>query len=292
MAGNGRNAVADSLLSYNSSMNLDTVLPLLAENPDAAVDLAEVALLIARDEYPQLDVEAELAEVAAMAREVKPRLRGPLSVQVDALCRYLFHEQGFCGNQRDYYDPRNSYLNDVLSRRTGLPITLSVVAIAVGTRAGLEVAGVGLPGHFIAKAVQRGQTILFDPFHGGQLLSLAECEALVEQVTGVSFEANTAALASASPGYVVQRMLTNLKGVYLQLRDYARVARVIDRLWQLCPDDPTQRRDLGVALLQAGRPGPAIDHLRAYVGGDPPPVDGGTIRELLQQAEGAVARWN
>ncbi|MFO0930131.1 MAG: transglutaminase-like domain-containing protein [Gemmataceae bacterium] len=273
-------------------MNLDTVLPLLAENPDAAVDLAEVALLIARDEYPQLDVEAELAEVAAMAREVKPRLRGPLSVQVDALCRYLFHEQGFCGNQRDYYDPRNSYLNDVLSRRTGLPITLSVVAIAVGTRAGLEVAGVGLPGHFIAKAVQRGQTILFDPFHGGQLLSLPDCEALVERVTGVPFEANTAALAAASPGYVVQRMLTNLKGVYLQLRDYARVARVIDRLWQLCPDDPTQRRDLGVALLQAGRPGPAIDHLRAYVGGDPPPVDGGTIRELLQQAEGAVARWN
>lgn len=280
------------MLSYNSCMDLDTVLPLLAENPQAPLDLAEVALLIARDEYPQLDVEGELAEVAAMAREVKPRLRGPLSAQVEALCRYLFHEQGFHGNQRDYYDPRNSYLSDVLARRTGLPIALSVVAIAVGTRAGLEVAGVGLPGHFIAKAMQRGQTILFDPFHAGQVLTVQDCEALVEQVSGVPFTATADALAAASPGYIVQRMLTNLKGSYLQLRDFPRAARVIERLWQLCPDDPSQRRDLGVALLQAGRPGLAIDHLRAYVAAEPPPVDRLSIRELLQQAEAAVARWN
>src|SRR2546421_3705539 len=131
-------------------MNLDTALQLLSETPAAPFDLAELALLIARDEYPSLDVEAELLELAAMAHELRPRLRGRLAARVAALSRYLFHEQGFEGDRRDYYDPRNSYLNDVLIRRVGLPISLSILAIGVGTRAGLEVCGVGLPGHFVA----------------------------------------------------------------------------------------------------------------------------------------------
>src|SRR5262245_28993026 len=137
-------------------MDLDTALPLLAGDPAAPLDLAELAFALARDEYPHLDVESEVAELAALAHELKPRLRGGLRARVEVLCRYLFHEVGLEGNTRDYYDPRNSYLNDVLTRRLGLPITLSVVAVAVGSRAGLSVAGVGLPGHFIAKAFERG----------------------------------------------------------------------------------------------------------------------------------------
>jgi len=273
-------------------MDLDTALPLLAGDPAAPLDLAEVALALARDEYPNLDVESELAELACMAREVKPRLRGGLAARVEALARYLFHEQGFAGNERDYYDPRNSYLNEVLERRVGLPITLSVVAVAVGTRAGLEVAGVGLPGHFIAKAVERGQEVLFDPFHGGRVLSVADCEALVEQVLGARYELGPEALAAVPVGHVVARMLTNLKGSYLRRRDFPRAARVISRLRQLSPGDLAQRRDLGAVLLQAGRPGPAIDHLEAYLACEPPPEDGRSVRELLMQARGEVARWN
>lgn len=273
-------------------MELDTVLPLLAANPNAPLDLAEVALLVARDEYPQLDVEAELAEIAGLAREVKPRLRGGLSVQVEALVRYLFHEQGFTGNERDYYDPRNSYLNDVLARRTGLPITLSILTMAIAGRAGLEVTGVGLPGHFIAKAVQRDQVVLFDPFHAGRILTLSECEMLVHTVVGAPFHATPDTLLSASPGYILQRLLTNLKGVYLRKSDHVRCARVTGRLCQLCPGDRTQQRDLGTALLQAGRPGEAINPFRAYLAADPPPVDGQGIRELLEQAEAEVSRWN
>src|SRR5207245_2321666 len=124
----------------------------------------ELALGLARDEYPDLDVEAYLSELAGMAHEAARYLRGGLEARVTGLCRYLFHEMGFRGNQQDYYDPRNSYLNQVLDRRTGIPIALSVVAMAVGNRAGLEVVGVGLPGHFVVKAVADGQEILFDPF--------------------------------------------------------------------------------------------------------------------------------
>src|SRR5262245_13708306 len=121
-------------------MDLDHTLNLLARAPSAALDLAEVALALARDEYAALDVAASLAD------EVRPRLLGALPVQVEALCRFLFHEKGFRGNTEEYYDARNSYLNEVLARRTGIPLTLSLVAMAVGGRAGLAVEGVGLPG--------------------------------------------------------------------------------------------------------------------------------------------------
>lgn len=273
-------------------MNLDTALDQLADDPQAPFDLAELALLLARDEYPNLDVEGELAELAGLAHELKPRLRGGLQARVEALGRYLFHDLGFEGNTRDYYDPRNSYLNDVLARRTGLPITLSVVAIAIGSRAGLSLAGVGLPGHFIAKATDRGQEVYFDPFHGGRVLSVAECETLVEEVAGISFQATPDALGGVALGHIALRMLTNLKGSYLRMRDFPRAARVIGRIRQLTPDDVMQRRDLGAVLLQAGQPGPAIDHLEAYLRLEPPPEDGRSVRELLMQAKGEVARWN
>src|SRR5438270_70784 len=105
-------------------MDLDRALALLAHEPDGRLDIAELSLLLARDEYPFLDVEGALAEIEAMAHEAKPYVRGGLEARVQGLCRYLFHEMGFHGDSQDYYDPRNSYLNEVLDRRTGIPITL------------------------------------------------------------------------------------------------------------------------------------------------------------------------
>jgi regulator of sirC expression with transglutaminase-like and TPR domain len=273
-------------------MELETALTLLARDPAAPLDLAEVALLLAGDEYPALDVEAYLGEVAGMAHEARAHLRGPAEAQAAGLCRYLFHDMGFRGNDSDYYDARNSYLNEVLDRRTGIPITLSAVAMAVGCRAGLEVVGVGLPGHFVAKAVAGGREVLFDPFHGGRLLTPAECERLVEQVTGQPFTATRASLQAVPLGLIVLRMLTNLKGVYLRGGDFRRAARVIGRLSQLAPGDPLQRRDLGATLLRAGQPGQAIGHLEAYLAGVPAAEDAAAVRQLLDQARAAVARWN
>jgi regulator of sirC expression with transglutaminase-like and TPR domain len=211
---------------------------------------------------------------------------------VAALARYLFHEQGFEGNERDYYDPRNSYLNEVLIHRSGLPISLSILAMAVAGRAGLTVVGVGLPGHFIAKAILDEQEVLFDPYHGGRTLTPAQCEALVEEVVGTRFTATPEALAAVPPGHIVLRVLTNLKGAYLRRRDFPRASRIIRRLRRLRPDDVSQRRDLGAALLQSGRAGAAIDELEAYLGGEPPPEDARSVRELLTQAQSEVARWN
>src|ERR1019366_888923 len=242
------------------ALKLTTALQALARDPSAPLDLAEIALLLARDEFPNLDVEAHLNELAAMAHEVQPYLRGHLAHQIQGLCRYLFHEMGFRGNPREYYDPRNSYINQVLERRTGIPITLSAVTMAVGERAGLNLVGVGLPGHFIVKAVDNDQEVLIDPFHGGRILSRDDCENLVHQATGVAFEATALALQPLPLGLIVLRMLGNLKSIYAKVEDWPRSIRVMERLRLLSPQDVVLRRDLGLCQLREGHPGKAIDH--------------------------------
>lgn len=273
-------------------MNLDEALGKLADDPAAPLDLAELALSLARDEYPALDVEAYLGELAGMAREARSYLRGSPEARVEGLCRYLFHEMGFRGNAKDYYNPRNSYLNDVLDRRTGIPISLSIVAMAVAKRAGLTVHGVGLPGHFVARAEVGGRCVLFDPFHGGRRLQPGDCEIVVRQVTGMTFQATPETLRPVPVGCVLQRMLMNLKGIYLRTGDYDRAVRVIERLRQLTPNDPLHLRDLGASLLQAGWHGRAIDHLSAYLSACPKAEDIESVRGLLEHARGEIARWN
>src|ERR1041385_1677216 len=204
---------------------LDAALEILARDPAAPLDLAEVALLLARDEFPNLDVEAHLNELNAMAHEAQPYLRGHLAHQVQGLCRYLFHEMGYRGNTRDYYDPRNSYLNAVMERRLGIPLTLSAITMAVGQRAGLTIAGVGLPGHFIVKAIDPRQEILIDPFHGGRVLSASDCENLIQQVTGGKIDVSALALGVAPIGTIVVRMLNNLKAIYFKKQDWTRSIR-------------------------------------------------------------------
>src|SRR3982074_3705936 len=119
-------------------MNLDDTLEHLSRTPEAPLDVGEIALWLAKDEFPQLDVDAHLGELAAMAHEAGRYIHGDLATQVTGLCRYLFHDMGFHGNVKEYYDPRNSYLNQVLERRTGIPITLAALTMAGGRPAGLD----------------------------------------------------------------------------------------------------------------------------------------------------------
>jgi len=273
-------------------MNLETALTALARDPSAPLDLARVCLLLARDENPFLDIDGYLSELDSMAHEVRQQMKGPLSSRLACLIRYLFHDQGFHGNTKEYYDPRNSYLNEVMDRRLGLPITLSVVAMAVGQRAGLAIDGVALPGHFIARAVEGDQERLFDPFHGGRVLTRKQCAELVEQTTGVPLPAGPQAFESATLGAIVLRMLSNLKGVYLGQGDFGRAISVIERLCLLTPNDPLQKRDLGASLLRDDQPGRAIAPLKAYLTAVPGAPDLADVQRLLTEARSSVARWN
>ncbi|MFO0847251.1 MAG: transglutaminase-like domain-containing protein [Gemmataceae bacterium] len=275
-------------------MDLDATLARLAADPAAPVDVFALNLHLAADEYPDLDIPLYLSRADALADAVAPRVDAAdtLDAKVAELCHFLFDERGYAGNDDEYYDPRNSYLNDVLDRRLGIPISLSVLAAAVGERCGLDVVGVALPGHFVAKATDADGEVIFDPFHGGRFLDRAACGALVEAVTGEPFAADDAALSAAPAGAVAVRMLSNLKGAYLRQADFPRAARVTERLVQLLPADFGQRRDLGVTLVHAGRPGKALDHLRAYLDAHPANEDAKDVAEMLRLASKEVARWN
>jgi regulator of sirC expression with transglutaminase-like and TPR domain len=273
-------------------MELDAALDRLATEPAAPLDVAELALQLAQDEFPDLDVAAYGAKFDDLAVQASPHLAGDLEQRVGGLSHFLFDDLRFRGNVQNYYDPANSYLNRVLDRRLGLPITLSVVTMAVGGRAGLTVQGIGLPGHFVVKATDGPHEVIFDPFHGGQVLSPCDCELLVQQVTGQPFAATREALEPIPPGLLVRRMLTNLKSVYLKQKDFARAARTVGRIRQLAPDDPIERRDHGICLLHAGQPGRAIDLLTGYLAVAPHSPDAKKVNGLLKRAKVEVARWN
>lgn len=273
-------------------MNLDHVFAELSRDPDADHDLAAVALELAREEYPSLDVAGYLDQLRNLARDARSHIGGDLREQAVGLCRYLFHEVGFHGNAKEYYDPRNSYLSDVLDRLTGIPITLSLVTIAVGRRLGLPLEGLGLPGHFVVQCRATDPHLYIDPFHGGRLLTVDQCEALVARVTGDAAALGPVDFLPVPPGLFLQRMLNNLRGIYLRADESRRAARILARLHQLTPTDVHVRRDLGLCLVRIRQPGPAIDHLATYLAAVPEADDVEKVRFLLQAARRDVGRWN
>jgi regulator of sirC expression with transglutaminase-like and TPR domain len=166
------------------------------------------------------------------------------------------------------------------------------VTIAIGRRVGLPLAGVGLPGHFIVQCQSATPMLFIDPFHGGRQVTLDQCQAMVARVTGVNVPISAVDLWPVPPGPFVQRMLNNLRGVYLKADDPRRAARILSRLHQLNPSDAQVRRDLGVCLFRTQRLGPAIDHLSGYVNAAPDAEDAESINALLQRAKREVGRWN
>jgi regulator of sirC expression with transglutaminase-like and TPR domain len=214
---------------------------------DGSFDLAEAALLIAHEEYPDLDVSGYLSRLDLMGAELRERLLEEPRPEraVMALNRYLFHEQGFKGNTSEYYDPRNSYLNDVLDRRIGIPITLSTVYIEVASRAGLEVEGVGLPGHFIVRVHTPVRGLLIDPFHCGALLSEQECQDRLDRIFGGNVKMEARHLVRCERKAMLERMLQNLKSIYLKQGDLVRALRVVEQLLEVDPQNANEIRDRG-----------------------------------------------
>lgn len=218
----------------------------LMRHDDADIDLAEAALLIAAEEYPDLDLArclAQLDELAAGARR-RVAAAGSDRARTEALIDYVMREQRFVGNQDDYYDRRNSFLNDVLERRTGIPITLALVYMEIGRRAGLPVAGIGFPGHFLAK-LAGNEEIVFDPFFG-HLLSEEQCARRLQAVLGKDTPFDRTYLRAATAREIVVRMLRNLKQIHLQAREYAQALGCSERILLVEPDLPPELRDRGL----------------------------------------------
>ena len=206
--------------------------------------LDEAALLVAQEEYRELDpasVTRHLDGFADNARQRIDRETSPYGI-ANALSDYLFEEQRFRGNDEDYYSPRNSFLNDVIERRLGIPITLSLIYIEVARRIGVVVQGVGMPGHFIVRLESGEDRILIDPFRRGMILSDDDCVTLMVNSGAPADGFDPSSAAPASTPDIVYRMLNNLKQIYLSAHDYPRALAAVERLLLLQPQDAHQTR--------------------------------------------------
>ncbi len=202
--------------------------------PRRDMSLAHGALLIAAEAYPELDVPSYVQKLDDMAATIKSRLPADIARTgtLAALNRYLFEELGFKGNQSDYYDPRNSYLNDVIERKLGIPITLSVIYIEVGKRVGLPMQGVSFPGHFLVKCALRDGTAVMDPYAGGSSLGVKDLQARARTMTGgreVPPETVMSMLAASPPAEILARMLRNLRAIHTERGEHAEHAEHAER---------------------------------------------------------------
>lgn len=269
--------MADSLLTdWNALGRLD----------DDALPLFDAALLIARDEYPTLDAShcarAVARHVGHLRVEADATASGPLKMQ--AINRHLFEELGYAGNPDTYYDPRNSYLNEVVERRLGNPISLAVVQMEVARRLGVRLDGISFPGHFLVRLPVDDGLLVMDPFNGGRPLGLDELRTRARTHMGGQVPDDallSRLLRPATPRTILMRMLRNLLGVYQDHADWPRVVRCADRLLSLSPDAPDALRDRGLGYLEIGHLDGARQDLTHYLMRAPDAADAGAMRAHL-----------
>ena len=264
--------------------------------PEVKLDLAGAALQIASEEYPDLDLASYLARLDRLAE----RAAGQLSLSVepdvidrlDGINRTLYREEGFSGNADIYYDPRNSFLNEVLDRRTGIPITLSIIYMEVGRRLGLDIRGVGLPGHFLVKCLAAGGEWLIDPFFGGKTVTEAECRQRLKRLHGEKFSFHPSFLDCVSKRQILGRLLANLKMIYLVQRDFARALNVIEKIILVFPEAAGEIRDRGSVSFRLQRFSAAIGDWNRYLAMKPQASDIQEVKQNLKVAATQIGLRN
>lgn len=221
-----------------------------------------------------------------------PEQAGDPLRRLHRLREFLFEEQGFRGNVEDYYDPRNSFFNDVLDRRLGIPITLSLLFVEVGRRLGLAIDGIGLPGHFIVGFDAGECRVLLDPFDGGAVLTPEGCQRLVARALGRTVRLQDQHFAVVTKRQFLIRMLDNLKGIYFKREAWDKALWVCDRLVVLDPENSCEVRDRGVALVSMGELPRAAADWESYLRHRPEAPDAESVRARLRRVRQALAALN
>lgn len=256
----------------------------LVARSDADIDLAEAALLVAAEQYPQLAVSAYLHRLDVLAERVRDRLANEVAplIVLQELNQVLFQQERFRGNVAAYYDPRNSFLNDVLDRHLGIPITLSIVYLEVGRRLGLPLAGVNFPGHFLVSYTGEALDVTIDAFDMGRLRFPDEMQGLLDRLYGGMVRLRPEFLRPAGRKDVLVRLLTNLKHIYLNIRDEAHALAAIERLLLVRPSAAEEVRDRGMLLARTGRVHEALRDLERYLDVVPGAPDAERVRLLIE----------
>jgi regulator of sirC expression with transglutaminase-like and TPR domain len=270
-----------------ANVTLSALRAALRNDPEVTLDVA--ALEVATLENPVIEARKYLEMLDQIAVGLAAR-RGALASGPEFISvanSYLFGEMGFRGAETEYYDPRNSCLNQVLDRRTGIPITLSVVYIEVARRLGRPVFGIGLPGHFVVEYDDGEFSTYIDPFHAGRLLDREECSLLAHEITGVDLAAEPAALDRVGSRYILVRMLNNLRSAYFRVNQYGKAAAVLDLLVEAFPGNSEYYKARGVARLNLRDFNGARTDFEGYLKRAPEAQDRPEVTRQLQ----AIHRW-
>lgn len=258
----------------------------LVDRPDHEIELERAAATIALIAYPELTIDPVIDRIQALAERVRSHVgaEGDPQARRAALERVLFADLALRGNDADYYDPRNSFLNDVLERRLGIPITLSVLYIAVGRRAGMNIDGVGFPGHFLARVHLNGQeSVLVDPFAQGRDVSDGDLRALLSHITGRDTTVPREYLMRSTNRDVLARMLGNLRGIYASRGDAIKTLEVMEWLVLTQPENAALKRDRGLLYYRLGSLDAAASDLQAYLLAVPGAEDRAAIEQIVKR---------
>ncbi len=275
--------------------NPDELFVAEALKPEAEIDLGRAALLIAKSEYPALDVEAYLCRLDQIAEAIIKRCQGEPEqpeIIIKNINEHLYDELGFRGNAENYYDPRNSFLNEVIDRRMGIPITLSVLYIEIARRLGLTIEGIGMPGHFLMKCLINGAEIFLDAFNGGRCLTVADCQQMLASIYGEDAHWQSSFLRVVSKREILFRMLSNLKNIYVSGGDYARALAIVERILMINPESLAELRDRGLLNFQLDRLSLALADLEKYLEQAPEGPEAEGARQYLVRIKARLASLN
>jgi regulator of sirC expression with transglutaminase-like and TPR domain len=262
--------------------------------PDGAIPLAEAALLMACEEYPQLEISPFIDQLDEIAEEARSLLREGDSPRetIDKINSVLFDRMGFRGNTEDYYDPRNSFFNDVMERRVGIPITLSAVYLEVARRLEVPIVGVGMPGRFLVKYRTPLEELILDPFNRGEIIGREECRSMLTELYGADVQFTEQMLERATHRQILARMLNNLKVIYLKAQTYDKALAMVDMMLMVQPEDVEQYRDRGLLHLQLRQFEAAAKDLDHYLKAVPDSTDKEEIQEHLKELSRIRAMMN
>ena len=262
--------------------------------PDAAVPLAEAALMIACEEYPQLELSPYLELLDQIAEDAQQRcnLSDPPMDTVKNINRVLFETYAFRGNNDDYYDPRNSFFNDVLDRRVGIPITLSAVYIEVARRLNFRIAGVGMPGHILVKYSDLRDEFFIDPYNRGEILTHDDCKQRLLTMYGDAFEFQDRFLGRATTRQILWRMLNNLKDIYVKGHAIDKCLSIVDMMLMVDSEDLIQFRDRGLLRMQLRQFDGAGRDLQHYLKHSPAAEDREEIENHVKELKRIRAMMN
>ena len=262
---------------------------------DERIDLLRAALTIARTQYPQLDIDSYIYRVDAIARRVAARIRdiGDIAQTIYALNTVLFKEEQLCGNRENYYDPRNSFLNDVLDHRLGIPITLALIYMEVARRIGFPLFGVGMPGHFLLKHYDvEGRQVLIDAFNSGHILSARDCRQRLQEIYDGQLTFQPDFLMSVSRRQMLTRILNNLKTIYLSTRNFRKALPIVDLILVIYPRSPEDVKQRALLRYSLGQMRGAIEDLDDYLKMSPEASDADEIRQTTLSIRRGQAMLN